>query len=364
VSAESSLKAELEARLKNEYQSEVRDTIQALIASLQDAAHDFPSTTSSTSPSAENAKGKAKANGTGGMPTEAAATSLDVLKSMEQVRNIEAGFAALESDFVFPSQLDFNNDARNPFDTSTSSDSEGSVTSRLAYTSHNHPVRFYEQALGALMVQLDAVESFGNDELRSRRKEVVERVEKALEELESEVEGRWRAKLSKEAKNNASEPISAATTTSSPSEGLSQQDAAPSETTDKSDSATGDITADSQLSKAALSTESASTNPPSLATNPLDVIPEVIDSATATSTSNSETGRLDSESTETSPSIVGGPITPSSPLLAASEVTIKDVPSSEEVAIDTFLIPIPNAEPLKHKETDADTGSEWSEVEA
>ena len=356
MAAGSSLKAELEARLKNEYESEVRDTIQALIASLQDTTNDSPSATSSTSPSAENDKGKAKANEAGGTSNKADVTSLDILKSMEQVRNIEAAFVVLESDFVFPSQLDFNHGARNPFGTPTSSDSEGSATSHLAYTSHNHPIRFYEQALGGLMAQLDAVESFGNEELRSRRKEVVERVERALEELEREVEGRWKVKLSKEAKSKASVPIPAATPTSSLPAGPSQLDA---ETTDTSNSATGD----SQLSEAVLPTESTPTTPPSLATNFLDVISEVIDFATDTGTSDSETGRPDAESTETSPSS-GDPITPSSPLLATSEVTVKDVPLSEEVAIDTFLLPIIADDELKRKEADADTGSEWSEVEA
>ena len=349
MAAGSSLKAELEARLKNEYESEVRDTIQALIASLQDTTNDSPSATLSTSPSAENDKGKAKANETGGTSNKADVTSLDILKSMEQVRNIEAAFVVLESDFVFPSQLDFNYGAHHPFDTSAaSSDSEGSATTRLAYTSHNHPVRFYEQALGGLMAQLDVVESFGNEELRSRRREVVERVERALEELEREVEGRWKAKLSKEAKNNASEPIPTATTTSSLSVGSSQVDAEP-----MSDSATGE---------AALPT---SISPPALATNSSDAVSEVVDSATDTGTSDSETGRPDAESTETSPSSIGVPTTPSSPLLAASEVTVKGVPLSEEVAIDTFLLSSTADDELpKRKEADTDTGSEWSEVEA
>ena len=362
MAAESSLKAELEARLKNEYESEVRDTIQALIASLQDVSNDSPSTTSSTSPSGENEKGKAKADGTSETPTKATVTSLDILKSMEQVRNIEAAFVVLESDFVFPSQLDFNHGVRSPFNTPTSSDTEGSATSRLAYTSHNHPVRFYEQALGALMAQLDAVESFGNEELRSSRKEVVERVERALEELEREVEGRWKAKLSREEKSKASEPIPAATATSSSPAGLSQPAA---EATDTSGSATGDFTADSQLSQPALSTESAPTSPPTLATDSLDAISEVVDSATGTGPSDSEAGRPDTETIETSPSYTEVPITPSSPLLAASEVTVKGVPLAEEVAIDTFLLPVITDDELpKRKEADGDTGSEWSEVEA
>jgi hypothetical protein len=47
------------------------------------------------------------------------------------------------------------------------------------------------------MIQLDAVESFGNKALPEK---VIEQVERALDELESEVEGRRRAKLATENK--------------------------------------------------------------------------------------------------------------------------------------------------------------------
>jgi hypothetical protein len=51
-------------------------------------------------------------------------------------------------------------------------------------------VRYYEQALSALLTQLDAVESWGNEEVRKHRKELVGRVEGALEEVEREVQVR------------------------------------------------------------------------------------------------------------------------------------------------------------------------------
>ncbi|KAG6812056.1 hypothetical protein H0H92_004587 [Tricholoma furcatifolium] len=203
------LKEQLEARLNNEFDVEVRDTIQAIFASLQDAG-----ASTQSGPSSSSGKGKAKA-GNSSTATDSdsvnTATSKSVANSLDQVRNIEAAFHALESDFTFPLTLDFitahlSSSSASP-DSASSSDSESSsVTTHLAYTSRNHPVRFYEQALGALLTQLDSIESFGNETLRATRKEVVDLVEKALEELEKEVDGRWRARVAKEAKKAAPAP--------------------------------------------------------------------------------------------------------------------------------------------------------------
>ncbi|KAG7450135.1 uncharacterized protein BT62DRAFT_927449 [Guyanagaster necrorhizus] len=180
---ESSLKAELEARLNNDQSNEIKDTIRAIFASLKDEHWNASSLS--------NIKGKEK---THPISTEDA-TSKDVVSSMEAVRNVEAAFRTLESEFVFPAQLDFT-----PALSPASSDSELSPTGRLAYTSRNAPVRYYEQSLSGLLAQLDSVESFGDEALRSVRKEVVGRVESALEELEREVDGRWRSKTAKEGK--------------------------------------------------------------------------------------------------------------------------------------------------------------------
>jgi hypothetical protein len=65
------------------------------------------------------------------------------------------------------------------------SDSTIFLERRLTYTARNAPVRYYEHALSALLGQLDAIESSGSERVRERRKEVVGRVEKALEEVKS-----------------------------------------------------------------------------------------------------------------------------------------------------------------------------------
>ncbi|KAK7468422.1 hypothetical protein VKT23_002936 [Stygiomarasmius scandens] len=209
----SSLKEQLEARLRNDETVEIRDTIQAILASLADAAHASAnlstSSASATSASSSSAEGKGKgkenvASESTSVTTEP--TSADVLKSMETVRNIEASFLTLQSDFVFPSQIDFTpTSSRSPSPTRSSENEPLTPTSdstvlKLAYTSRNHPVRYYEQTLSALLTQLDDVQSFGNEEVRALRKEVVGRVKKAIDELEGEIEGRWRSKVAKESR--------------------------------------------------------------------------------------------------------------------------------------------------------------------
>ncbi|KAG5650257.1 hypothetical protein H0H81_000139 [Sphagnurus paluster] len=193
-----SLKEQLESRLNNEFSSEVRDTIQAIFASLQDATESHTSSSSTSTPN-KSVKGKGKAASTDETTTSTSTTTRNVVNSLNEVRNIEAAFHALEADFTFPAQLDFLA-THVAAGSSPSSDSEASATVHLAYTSRNHPVRFYEQALSALLTQLDSIDSFGSETLRGHRKEVVRHVEKALEELEREVQGRWRTRLSNEAK--------------------------------------------------------------------------------------------------------------------------------------------------------------------
>ncbi|KAF9259621.1 hypothetical protein L218DRAFT_963505 [Marasmius fiardii PR-910] len=216
VSPSTNLKEQLESRLNNDEAVEIRDTIQAILASLADAAaynaastssgNSKPGTSSSTSStstsSPSDSKGKGKAETSSDSSTEP--TSNDVLKSMEAVHSIETAFRALQQDFVFPTQLDFTptpSAAPSP----VSSDTESSTPSitKLAYTSRNHPVRYYEQSLSGLLSQLDGVESFGNVEVRTMRKEVVARVEGALDELEREVDGRWKARVSKQERDKS-----------------------------------------------------------------------------------------------------------------------------------------------------------------
>jgi hypothetical protein len=63
---------------------------------------------------------------------------------------------------------------------------------QLPYTPRNAPVRHYEHALNEFLAQLDTIDSEGDASVRRQRKFVVGLVEKALEDLDRIVEGRWK----------------------------------------------------------------------------------------------------------------------------------------------------------------------------
>ncbi|KAF9052210.1 hypothetical protein BDZ89DRAFT_1056554 [Hymenopellis radicata] len=178
-----SLKEQLEARLASEETTEVKDTIQAIFNSLSDATISVPFTAEAFTSSS---KGKAKAELTPSTNTE----SEDVAVSLARVNSIESAYRSLIDEFTFPALLDFS--------PSLFPACSESLIARLAYTARNAPVRVHEQSLSGLLSQLDSVESFGDEGLRAKRKEVVGLVEGALEDLEREVEGRWRAKVAKD----------------------------------------------------------------------------------------------------------------------------------------------------------------------
>lgn len=208
TSPEATLKERLEKRLNNEHANEVRDTIQALLNSLnapithQQFAPRPSKVERSTSTPSASAKGisvpsdKGKSKEIPIAATESKpATPEGVEKAMSRVQEIEQRFHALENEFVFPDKLDFV--------TPTSSDpSLGPATSHLAHTANNHPIRFYEQSLSRLLDQLDQIDSCEDEELRKKRKDVVRKVEHALEGLEQEVEGKWNAKVARESKKH------------------------------------------------------------------------------------------------------------------------------------------------------------------
>ena len=103
--------------------------------------------------------------------------------SLTEIKQIEDSLRSIESTFIFPSQLDFT--SRPPSPTSDAASESGSS---LAYTTNNQTVHAYEHALNSLLEKLDSIESGGDLEVRGRRKEVVNEVEKALKDVERKVE--------------------------------------------------------------------------------------------------------------------------------------------------------------------------------
>jgi hypothetical protein len=91
--------------------------------------------------------------------------------SLATIQDIRSTLDKLSADFSFPSSLEF-----------TDNEEDG-----LAYSPANAPVRLYEHALDDLLVQLDAVESDGDGEVRELRRATVKKVEKAIEDIERRV---------------------------------------------------------------------------------------------------------------------------------------------------------------------------------
>lgn len=188
---QASLQEQLKTRLRSDASQEVQETIRSLLNSLQETSR--PSPAPAVQSSLKNEKGKGRET----RPNTPAKEPRNVDEALAVIHDIEVSFNNLASDFVFPSQLDFT-PTSSPPSSPVHSDAESSVTRRLAFTSRNSPVKYYEQALTGLLLKLDNVESFGSEDLRHKRKDVVNRIERAIEELEGEVDGRWRSKLSQE----------------------------------------------------------------------------------------------------------------------------------------------------------------------
>jgi hypothetical protein len=107
--------------------------------------------------------------------------------SMVALDRILSTFTTLTSSFTLPT-LDFSSSP------STSSHAHAaSPTTHVPFNSTNRPLHAYEAALGQLLNQLDAVESDGDMEVRTRRKELVRQVEQALRELDEAVEAQRQA---------------------------------------------------------------------------------------------------------------------------------------------------------------------------
>lgn len=114
---------------------------------------------------AESAKGEGEDHSASSPTSKAAPSHLTI------IQDIRSSLAKLSSAFSLPSSLDFSDD-----------EADG-----LAYTARNVPVREYEHALDELLVQLDAVESDGDEEVRDVRRAAVREVEKAIEDVERKI---------------------------------------------------------------------------------------------------------------------------------------------------------------------------------
>ncbi|KAJ6590659.1 hypothetical protein DFH09DRAFT_1139975 [Mycena vulgaris] len=262
----------------------------------------------------------------------------DVATSTIEVKAIDASFHALSSEFVFPAQLDFS--TSRTASPNRTAEPEPAVA-RLSYSAHNQPVRFYQQALSRLLAQLDEVDSFGDEGLRHARKEVVGRVEGALDELERVIEARWRKFAGKEERTEVvSEPVSVSV------------ESAPEAVEEAPVVGTAD------------GVPAVEKDTPVAETSVESVADLVVDTPTPAVAAPSPAADPSASESSSSPAAQ-----PSSypPTIAASESVETDRPldSPSPSDIDTFLLPAASEPaPKKPKASEEDAGSDWSEIDA
>ncbi|KAI9446549.1 hypothetical protein H4582DRAFT_1906518 [Lactarius indigo] len=107
---------------------------------------------------------------------------LQPVSSLTAIRAIRNQLLTLGSTFKFPVDLDFDQ-------------------SVFTISPDNAPLRVHENTLNGFLKQLNAIESNGDEEVRNARREVVQEVEKALEDLERRVsEKAFKLQITKDAK--------------------------------------------------------------------------------------------------------------------------------------------------------------------
>ncbi|KAJ7837230.1 hypothetical protein B0H14DRAFT_3703158 [Mycena olivaceomarginata] len=298
VSASNSTSAAKKTELQEREERELAEAIRMSLAEPQPQP----------SPTTNESKGKAPAP----VPVK------DVASSTAEVHAIDASFAALSSEFVFPAATRLLH-----------------LANRLAYAPQNQPLRFYHQALSGLLARLDAVESFGDEELRHG----------------AQGGGKWRRWAGRE---RASTPDSPAV-----------------------DEAPVVVTAEDVDPPAAEPVEVADSEPvsePEFIPEPTTV-PEPSPAVDAEQTPSSSYPPASEPSSSYPPSAAESVATlrpsspaPSSPApLHFNPVAASPVPSD----IDTFLLPASADAPVIQKkprasdsDADVDVGSDWSEVDA
>ncbi|KAJ6501583.1 hypothetical protein C8R47DRAFT_232726 [Mycena vitilis] len=353
------------ARAPSHKEQEERELAEAIRMSLAEAeAH----------PAAAADKGKAPAP----------APEKDIASSTAEVRAIDAQYTLLANEFVFPAQLDFTTSrSASPTRNGGAGSEESPVARLLSYGAANQPVRYYHQALTGLLARLDAVESFGDEGLRGMRKEVVGRVEGAMDEVERGVEVRWRKVVGK-VERVAAELAPAA-------EVAPQPGAAAPESTPEPEAV--EVVAEEAVVDESVVVEAEVPEPETAATSTPAPIAESEPSPAAEPELSSSYPPA-SESTSSIPTVVSSPPYPAppAPSLADDTAAAPSPPVELDVVdesletlrpptptppspapsspsdLDTFLLPadaaLADEKKTRKAEDEHEVGSDWSEVDA
>lgn len=96
------------------------------------------------------------------------------LKRLESLKLLQNKFNSLQINFKEPNYLDFQ----------PNNNIDDLDNLKLAFTSNNAPFLAFEDSLTRLLIELDGVESGGEEEIRNSRKHLVREIEAELEHLE------------------------------------------------------------------------------------------------------------------------------------------------------------------------------------
>ncbi|GJJ09335.1 hypothetical protein Clacol_003557 [Clathrus columnatus] len=124
-------------------------------------------------------------------------------KSLKTISSVAGEFEEVVDDFKFPSVLDF-------------ADSD---VAKLLYTSKNAPVHLHEHTLLNFLSRLDSIDSRGDERVRVERKNLVKRIERELEKLDTGKTEAWeasRASAITSTNKDALEPTPTTTVESTP----------------------------------------------------------------------------------------------------------------------------------------------------
>jgi hypothetical protein len=165
-------------RASTETDPELLVTLNGLLQTLLPPSATSPSTSSSTAPVPAASSAETSAPASPATPAPAPTATFTRKPSLEILDRLSTTFAHLTSAFTLPA-VDFSR----PSTPGRSS----SPTTHLSFTTANRPIHEYEAALSKLLTELDAVDSDGDDSVRTRRRELVKSVEAALADLDAAI---------------------------------------------------------------------------------------------------------------------------------------------------------------------------------
>jgi hypothetical protein len=115
-------------------------------------------------------------------------TRYRIHRSLRAISELETKFQSLKNSFIRPSIVDYQGPEGQIISvnvgSSTSIVPDVSENPKLAFTSTNVPLHTHMELLSRLLVALDAVESWGDQKVRERRRSVVRKIEAEAGSLE------------------------------------------------------------------------------------------------------------------------------------------------------------------------------------